>query len=40
MRSVGTTLQQPLSRRLMPLAYALAAVIALIMALTWGVLQV
>ena len=40
MRSVGSTLQQPLSRRLMPLAYALAAVIALIMALTWGVLQV
>jgi diguanylate cyclase (GGDEF)-like protein/PAS domain S-box-containing protein len=40
MRFVGNSLQQPLSRRLMPLAYALAVAIALIMALTWGVLQV
>jgi diguanylate cyclase (GGDEF)-like protein/PAS domain S-box-containing protein len=35
-----TTLQQPLSRRLMPLAYALVAIVGLIMALTWGTLQV
>ena len=40
MRFVGNSLQRPLSRRLMPLAYALAVAIALIMALTWGVLQV
>jgi diguanylate cyclase (GGDEF)-like protein/PAS domain S-box-containing protein len=40
MRFVGNSLQRPLTRRLMPLAYALAIAIALIMALTWGVLQV
>ena len=40
MRFVGNSLQRPLSRRLMPLAYALAVAIVLIMALTWGVLQV
>jgi diguanylate cyclase (GGDEF)-like protein/PAS domain S-box-containing protein len=40
MRFVDNSLQRPLSRRLMPLAYALAVAIALIMALTWGVLQV
>lgn len=40
MRFGGNSLQQPLSRRLMPLAYALAVAIALVMALTWGVLQV
>ncbi|MES1153634.1 MAG: hypothetical protein ABUL45_01755, partial [Rhodanobacter sp.] len=33
-------MQKPLTRRLLPLAYALAVAIALIMALTWGVLQV
>ncbi len=31
---------RPLTRRLLPLAYALAVAVALIMALTWGVLQV
>jgi len=35
-----TTLQRPLSRRLMPLAYALVAIVGLIMAMTWGALQV
>ena len=40
MRFVGNSLQRPLSRRLMPLVYALAVAIALTMALTWGVLQV
>src|SRR5574337_50453 len=34
------SLQKPLARRLMPLAWSLAVAIALIMALTWGVLQV
>lgn len=37
---IGNSLQRPLTRRLLPLAYGLAAAIALIMALTWGVLQV
>ncbi|WP_426699811.1 putative bifunctional diguanylate cyclase/phosphodiesterase [Rhodanobacter sp. Col0626] len=37
---IGNSLQRPLTRRLLPLAYALAVAIALIMALTWGVLQV
>ena len=42
MRLVGTSLnvQKSLSRRLMPLAYALALAIVLIMTMTWGVLQV
>ncbi|HJW06312.1 MAG TPA: EAL domain-containing protein [Rhodanobacter sp.] len=40
MRSTGSSLQKPLTQRLLPLAYALAAAVALIMALTWGVLQV
>jgi diguanylate cyclase (GGDEF)-like protein/PAS domain S-box-containing protein len=40
MHSSGNSLQRPLTRRLLPLAYALALAIALIMALTWGVLQV
>ena len=42
MRFVGNSLnvQRSLSRRLMPLAYALALAIVLIMAMTWGVLQV
>jgi diguanylate cyclase (GGDEF)-like protein/PAS domain S-box-containing protein len=35
-----TTLQTPLLKRLLPLGYALGAVIALILALTWGALQV
>src|SRR5574337_1342479 len=34
------SLQKPLARRLMPLPWSLAVAIALIMALTWGVLQV
>jgi diguanylate cyclase (GGDEF)-like protein/PAS domain S-box-containing protein len=34
------SLQIPLARRLMPLAWALAVAIVLIMVLTWGVLQV
>ncbi|MEO5830516.1 MAG: PAS domain S-box protein, partial [Rhodanobacter sp.] len=33
-------MQKPLTQRLLPLAYALAVAIGLIMALTWGVLQV
>lgn len=33
-------LQQPLSRRLLPLAYALVAVVVMILALTWGALQI
>lgn len=37
---IGNSLQRPLTRRLLPLAYGLAVAIALIMALTWGVLQV
>ncbi|MBT2145005.1 MULTISPECIES: EAL domain-containing protein [unclassified Rhodanobacter] len=40
MHSTGNSLQKPLTRRLLPLAYALAVAVALIMALTWGVLQV
>lgn len=40
MRFSGNSLQSPLTQRLMPLAYALAIAIALVMALTWGVLQV
>ncbi|RCS30874.1 EAL domain-containing protein [Rhodanobacter denitrificans] len=40
MHSSGNSLQKPLTRHLLPLAYALAVAIALIMALTWGVLQV
>ena len=40
MRKAQTSLQRPLSRRLMPLAYALVAIVGLIMALTWGALQV
>ncbi|HEY8326968.1 MAG TPA: EAL domain-containing protein [Rhodanobacter sp.] len=40
MHSTGNSLQKPLTRRLLPLAYALAVAIALIMALAWGVLQV
>jgi diguanylate cyclase (GGDEF)-like protein/PAS domain S-box-containing protein len=40
MRNSQTTLQRPLSRRLMPLAYALVAIVGLILALTWGALQV
>jgi len=40
MHSPDHSLQKPLARRLMPLAWSLAVAIALIMALTWGVLQV
>lgn len=40
MSTTPTTLQRPLSRRLMPLAYALVALVGLILALTWGALQV
>jgi diguanylate cyclase (GGDEF)-like protein/PAS domain S-box-containing protein len=40
MHSTGNSLRNPLTRRLLPLAYALAVAIALTMALTWGVLQV
>lgn len=42
MRFVGNSLsvQRSLTRRLMPLAYALALAIVLIMAMTWGVLQI
>jgi diguanylate cyclase (GGDEF)-like protein/PAS domain S-box-containing protein len=40
MRTSTITLQQPLSRRLMPLAYALVGMVGLILALTWGALQV
>ncbi|HWU78397.1 MAG TPA: EAL domain-containing protein [Rhodanobacter sp.] len=40
MRNDSATLQQPLSRRLMPLAYVLVAIVGLILALTWGALQV
>ena len=39
MRTFPMTLQRPLSRRLMPLVYALLAMVALILALTWGALQ-
>jgi diguanylate cyclase (GGDEF)-like protein/PAS domain S-box-containing protein len=37
---VRSSLQRPLSKRLMPLAYALVAVVGLILALTWGALQI
>ncbi|MGH8112965.1 MAG: putative bifunctional diguanylate cyclase/phosphodiesterase [Rhodanobacteraceae bacterium] len=40
MRDSPLTLQQALSRRLLPLAYALAAVVAFILALTWLAMQV
>ncbi|HWX66318.1 MAG TPA: EAL domain-containing protein [Rhodanobacter sp.] len=40
MRSAQTTLQRPLSRRLLPLAYALVGIVGLILVLTWGALQV
>ena len=40
MHFTGNSLQKPLTRRLLPLAYALAVAVVLIMALTWGVLQV
>jgi diguanylate cyclase (GGDEF)-like protein/PAS domain S-box-containing protein len=40
MRTDRTSLQQPLSRRLLPLVYVLVAILALILALTWGALQV
>ncbi|MEW9572574.1 putative bifunctional diguanylate cyclase/phosphodiesterase [Rhodanobacter sp. Si-c] len=39
MHSIGS-LQQPLWRRLMPLAWGLAAAVALVLALAWGVFQV
>ncbi|MDQ2971555.1 MAG: diguanylate cyclase, partial [Pseudomonadota bacterium] len=40
MRKFPVTLQKSLSRRLLPLAYALVAVVCFILALTWGALQV
>ena len=40
MRTSTITMQRPLSRRLMPLAYALVGMVGLILALTWGALQV
>jgi hypothetical protein len=40
MRRVPTTLQRPLSRRLLPLAYALVAVVGTILVLTWFALQI
>lgn len=40
MEASPTGLQRPLSRRLMPLAYALVVMIGLILTLTWGSLQV
>ena len=40
MRIARNTQQRPLSRRLMPLAYGLVAVIGLVLCLTWGALQV
>ncbi|MEO6969025.1 MAG: EAL domain-containing protein [Rhodanobacteraceae bacterium] len=40
MRNSAVTLQKPLSRRLLPLAYALIAVVCFILALTWGALQI
>ncbi|MGS1125563.1 putative bifunctional diguanylate cyclase/phosphodiesterase [Rhodanobacter sp. UC4437_H4] len=40
MRTSRATLQKPLSRRLMPLAYALIAMVGLMLALTWGALQI
>jgi diguanylate cyclase (GGDEF)-like protein/PAS domain S-box-containing protein len=40
MRTTHNAQQRPLSRRLMPLAYGLAAVVGLVLCLTWGALQV
>jgi diguanylate cyclase (GGDEF)-like protein/PAS domain S-box-containing protein len=40
MRIARKVLQRPLLRRLMPLAYGLAAVVGLVLCLTWGALQV
>ena len=40
MRKAPPTLQRPLSRRLMPLAYALVAVVGVILVLTWFALQI
>lgn len=40
MRTTHNAQQRPLSRRLMPLAYGLAAVVGLVLSLTWGALQV
>jgi diguanylate cyclase (GGDEF)-like protein/PAS domain S-box-containing protein len=40
MRIARNVQQRPLSRRLMPLAYGLAAVVGLVLCLTWGALQV
>ena len=40
MRIARTVLQKPLSRRLMPLAYALVAMVALILGLTWGAMKI
>ncbi|WP_266168911.1 putative bifunctional diguanylate cyclase/phosphodiesterase [Dyella subtropica] len=40
MRSARTGLRSPLLQRLMPLAYGLAAMIGLILGLTWGALQI
>jgi diguanylate cyclase (GGDEF)-like protein/PAS domain S-box-containing protein len=40
MRTAHHVKQRPLSRRLMPLAYGLAAVVGLVLCLTWGALQV
>lgn len=39
MRSSQLSLQRPLSRRLMPLVYGLVGLLVLILALTWGALQ-
>ncbi|MFC0084987.1 putative bifunctional diguanylate cyclase/phosphodiesterase [Dyella flava] len=40
MRIARNVQQRPLSRRLMPLGYGLAAVVGLVLCLTWGALQV
>jgi diguanylate cyclase (GGDEF)-like protein/PAS domain S-box-containing protein len=40
MRIARTVLQKPLSRRLMPLAYALVGMVALILGLTWGAMKI
>ena len=40
MRQAPTTLQRPLTRRLLPLAYALVAVVGVILVLTWFALKV
>jgi diguanylate cyclase (GGDEF)-like protein/PAS domain S-box-containing protein len=40
MRTTRNAQQRPLSRRLLPLAYGLAAVVGLVLCLTWGALQV